>query len=61
MAKPSTERRAEAYVTPRWVKILGAIALVLAVLAVIAMVTGLGGTHGPGRHLSPEAIEPSSQ
>ena len=36
--------------TPRWVKVLGIIALVVALLAVIAMFVG-GGDHGPGRHV----------
>ena len=35
--------------TPRWVKVLGVIALVLVVLVVVMLVTG-GRTHGPGRH-----------
>jgi hypothetical protein len=37
--------------TPRWVKVLGIIILILIILAVIALATGLGGPHGPGRHL----------
>jgi hypothetical protein len=35
--------------TPRWVKVFGIIALVLAVLVVVLLVAGRGG-HGPGRH-----------
>ena len=35
--------------TPRWVKIVGVIALVLLVVVVVALVAG-GGEHGPGRH-----------
>jgi hypothetical protein len=35
---------------PRWVKVFGIIALVLAVLFVGLKVTGLGGNHGPGLH-----------
>jgi len=38
---------------PRWVKISGIILGVMIVLAVILMATGIGGPHGPGRHLSP--------
>jgi hypothetical protein len=34
--------------TPRWVKVFGAIALIVVVLAVIVALTG--GDHGPGRH-----------
>lgn len=36
---------------PRWVKILGIIALVVILLLVVLMlVGGGGGGHGPGRH-----------
>ena len=38
---------------PRWVKISGIMLGVIILLAVILMVTGIGGPHGPGRHLSP--------
>lgn len=34
--------------TPRWVKVLGVIALVLALLVVVLLLTDRG--HGPGRH-----------
>ncbi len=36
---------------PRWVKLAGIIALVLVLLVVVLMVAGVGGQHGPGRHL----------
>jgi hypothetical protein len=36
--------------TPRWVKVLGIVTLVLVLLAIIVMVAG-GGNHGPGRHI----------
>jgi SAM-dependent methyltransferase len=36
--------------TPRWVKVFGAIALVVVLLLVILMLTGGSGGHGPGRH-----------
>lgn len=39
--------------TPRWVKISGVILGLLILLAAILMVSGIGGPHGPGRHLSP--------
>jgi hypothetical protein len=43
--------------TPRWVKISGIIAVVVAVLFVILLIFG-GGNHGPARHLPPaDAIE----
>ena len=35
--------------TPRWVKVFGAISLVVVLLVVILLFTG-GGGHGPGRH-----------
>jgi hypothetical protein len=35
--------------TPRWVKVSGAIALLVVVLLVILKLIG-GGEHGPGRH-----------
>lgn len=40
--------------TPRWVKISGILLGVLIMLAAMLMVSGIGGPHGPGRHLSPE-------
>ncbi len=36
---------------PRWVKVFGLIALVLVLLFVIAQLAGVGGGHGPGRHV----------
>ena len=36
---------------PRWVKVLGIMALVLVLPVVVLLLTG-GGTHGPGRHMS---------
>jgi len=36
---------------PRWVKAFGIAVLVLVLLAVIIMKMGIGGEHGPGRHL----------
>ena len=39
------------YSTPRWVKVFGIIVLVLVLLVVIVMFTGVGGDHGPGRHI----------
>ena len=37
--------------TPRWVKAFGAALAVLIVLLVLAKAAGVGGRHGPGRHL----------
>src|SRR5262245_11405683 len=49
---------------PRWVKVFGIIVIVLVLLVGIIMVTGIGGPHGPGRHLpsggSGGQIPPSS-
>jgi hypothetical protein len=36
--------------TPRWVKVSGIIALALVVAFVVLKLTGVGGSHGPGRH-----------
>lgn len=36
--------------TPRWVKVSGSIAIVLAILFVILQIGGVIGRHGPGRH-----------
>ena len=45
--------------TPRWVKVFGIIALVLAVLVVVMLATGRGGSHGPGRHAPSADTTPS--
>lgn len=37
--------------TPRWVKAFAIAAFVLILLLVIVLFTGVGGPHGPGRHL----------
>jgi hypothetical protein len=37
--------------TPRWVKIFGIIAIVLALFVLFVVLTGVGGPHGPGRHV----------
>ena len=37
---------------PRWVKVLGVVAAILVVLLLVMVVSGIGGPHGPGRHLS---------
>jgi hypothetical protein len=39
------------YSTPRWVKVAGIIALVLVLLIGIMFLTGIGGGHGPARHM----------
>lgn len=37
--------------TPRWVKVSGIIVGVLVLLFLVILFTGVGGPHGPGRHL----------
>lgn len=37
---------------PQWVKVAGIIAGVLVLLFVLLQLAGVGGGHGPGRHLS---------
>jgi hypothetical protein len=37
--------------TPRWVKVFIIIAFLLILMVVIMILTGLGGEHGPSRHL----------
>jgi hypothetical protein len=43
----------EATGTPRWVKVFGAITVLLVALIVVLAVTGRAGDHGPGRHDGP--------
>lgn len=38
--------------TPRWVKVFLIIVIVLVLLFVILKILGIGGKHGPSRHLS---------
>ena len=37
---------------PRWVKVSGIIVIALILLFVIMKLTGIGGNHGPGRHMN---------
>ena len=37
--------------TPRWVKVFAIIVIVLVLLIGIMLLTGVGGEHGPGRHM----------
>jgi len=48
------------YRTPRWVKVFGIIVIVLVLLAVIVLFTGIGGEHGPGRHMSSGGQTPTA-
>jgi hypothetical protein len=44
-------RHGPTHSTPRWVKLFGIAALVLALIILMVIFTGIGGPHGPGRHL----------
>lgn len=47
---------------PRWVKISAIIAIVLVLPVIAALFTGVGGPHGPGRHLPSSSVtEPGTQ
>ena len=62
MAKSSRNPGREEYVTPGWVRATVVVAIAVIVLIAIVMFTGLGGSHGPGRHLSPSsAVEHPAQ
>ena len=37
--------------TPRWVKVFGVIVIVLVLLVAVLLLTGVGGLHGPARHI----------
>lgn len=43
--------------TPRWVKLSGMAVGVLALLVLLIVWTGVGGLHGPSRHLSSSSVE----
>jgi hypothetical protein len=38
--------------TPRWVKLSAIVAGVLVLLVAVVIFTGIGGSHGPWRHMS---------
>jgi hypothetical protein len=47
--------------TPRWVKVFVIIVIVVVLLVGIILSTGVGGPHGPGRHIpSGDAVETPS-
>ena len=55
MTEPSPRTDADRGVPPgmpRWVKVTAMVVGLLVLLFVIGQVTGVGGEHGPGRHLS---------
>jgi hypothetical protein len=48
--------------TPRWVKVSGVIVIALVLLVIAVVFTGVGGPHGPGRHLQSSGVaEPGVQ
>ena len=46
--------------TPRWVKVFGIVALALVLVIAIIIKTGVGGQHGPARHMPSGDTPPSS-
>jgi hypothetical protein len=44
--------------TPRWVKISALVAGIVVLLIAVVLLTGIGGPHGPGRHLPGGGAEP---
>jgi hypothetical protein len=44
---------------PRWVKVSAIVVAVLVLLGVAMIVTGVGGPHGPWRHMSGNDIPPA--
>ncbi len=53
-ARPESNSDAGNYPgTPRWVKVFGIVVLALVLAVVVILVTGVGGEHGPRRHMSP--------
>jgi hypothetical protein len=50
MADPARDSGSRPPATPRWVKVLGIIAIIAILLIAIVLLTG--GGHGPGRHTS---------
>jgi hypothetical protein len=49
-------RQGPTHSTPRWVKFFGIAALVLAIVVLVVIFTGIGGPHGPGRHLQGSVV-----
>jgi len=45
---------------PRWVKVAAIIVGVLVVVFVVLQLFGVGGNHGPGRHISGAGTPPTS-
>ena len=49
---PASPRGGDDTRAPRWVKAFALAGLALLLLAVAMLVTGKGGEHGPGRHMT---------
>ena len=47
--------------TPGWVKAIGLVILVVALLAAFVVATGLGGPHGPQRHGASASALPATE
>ncbi len=55
MAEPDPRSAADRHAPPgmpRWVKVSAIVVGVLLLLFLVLKLTGIGGEHGPGRHLS---------
>ena len=50
-SRPDAGLNSDAHSTPRWVKVFGAIALMVVLLFVVLMLIRGPGGHGPGRHM----------
>jgi hypothetical protein len=47
---------------PHWVKVSGIIAIIVVLLVMTVIFTGVGGPHGPGRHMPSSGVtEPGVQ
>ena len=45
---------------PRWVKVSAIVVGVLVLLLLVLQLTGIGGEHGPGRHVSGHGAAPAT-
>jgi hypothetical protein len=52
MAAEQKRADEEGPATPRWVKVFAIVALFVIAVLVVIMATGVGGEHGPRRHMS---------
>lgn len=46
-----THRYESTHRTPRWVKAFGIIVIILFLVIAVLIFAGIGGPHGPGRHM----------